>query len=241
MLRRIMAAVQADSEEPIRRSAPATLALALGRIWVRPRETMRQVVALGPQPRLEAALWTLGLASEQWGRGERRLALPDSTWGILALVAGAAVAILAALYVMGFLVRWTARLLGGRGAGPQVRAALAWGMTPHAWALLYRGPRLWLGAGPDQPLLRVDSGAGVFAIHWPTLTPLALTAQIAFGLLDAGVAIAGLVILSRCLGEVSGFSAWRGFGSWLLAIMIAAALVTAGVVAGVALFVGLAR
>jgi Yip1 domain len=236
-----MASVQPGSApETESTDAPGPLR-ALGRIWTRPRETMAQLLRVGSRPRLEAALWTLGLASEQWGQGEAGIALPGSTWKALALVAGAALAVLAALYVMAFFVRGTARLLGGRTTGPRARAALAWGMVPHVWALLYRLPRLWLGVWPPAPFVRIDSAGGALTIHWSTLSPLAVAGQIGLGLADAGVALAGLVILAKCIGEACGLSAWRGFGAWLLAIMAVGAIATVGVVAGVALFIALLR
>ncbi len=62
---------------------------------------------------------------------------------LMALVAGPVGGILA-LYLGGFLFRWTGEWIGGRGSSRNIRAAIAWSSVPVVWTLPVWIPELAL-------------------------------------------------------------------------------------------------
>ena len=122
------------------------------------------------------------------------------------LVIGAALTILVLYYIvawwLGFVGR---RVLGGRGTTQEVRAAIAWSQVPNIAVL------------------------GLVLIQLPFLQVQWLAGLMTAAILIVG--IWGLVIGLKCLGEAHRFSAWRAFGTTLLALLPVMLL---GVLAGIA-------
>jgi len=237
-----------DAEEETGAATPR-LWPALVSVWWQPRAAVRQALAAGPPPVLVAGVWALGLI------GSDLLDRDWAAWTLLPLPAGWPPAWLAplALLVAGgltlgalhggaALLRLSGRLLGGRATRARLRVALAWGFLPDAWALLYRLPVLvlWPGLAGSRDAVRVEFAGGLLQIDWSGLEGAWLPAILAVGFLDATVQVAGLVILAKALGEANGFSAWRGLGSWLLALLAFVLAVVLIVIGGVRLLPSLA-
>jgi hypothetical protein len=197
-------------------------------IWVAPRATLRRILVTDPRRRVLAIAMLagvargLGIAASAPAAG----ALPATGHLALALLAGPPAGV-AWLYLLGWLVRVTGRLLGGRGGTVAVRAALAWSAVPLVWTLLLWLPRAaLLGAETFHP-----SPAGIEG-HVPS--------EAIFGLLmflQLTVDVWTIVVGAKCLGEAHGFSAWRGFFAYLLALLILVFPII--VVAGAAIILGL--
>ncbi|QUW20415.1 YIP1 family protein [Sporosarcina sp. Marseille-Q4063] len=103
---------------------------------------------------------------------------------------------------------WIGKLLGGTGTIRNTSYAVAAGLIPTIWtmplgiiAVILYGKNLFM-----QP---VD----IF-----TITNMSIGFYLPLNLIQLGVSIYAVVVLSKGLGLVHNFSAWRGFGA--IAIMI---------------------
>ena len=139
-------------------------------------------------------------------------------------MAGIAIGILFMLLAY-YVLSWSATLvgqwIGGHGRFREVRAAIAWGLAPVIWALLYRIPAMLVALvthdelGP--PRLLIDEGRiewsegilGTFDLGWF----LILVA------LDFTVVVWYLIVASRTMGEAHRVSSWKGFAILLLAFI----------------------
>lgn len=127
--------------------------------------------------------------------------------------------------------RW---MLGGTGSFRDVRHAVAWGLAPQVWALLFRLPVLLLW--PDAvAMLRGGRGKiqlGDFEIT-PFFSPDVPAYQVILvGLVELGFLVWYLIVGSQALGEAHRFSSMRGLGSLLLAVVLPFVALIMVVVAG---------
>ena len=114
-------------------------------------------------------------------------------------------------------------ILGGTGSFGDVRTALAWGLAPQVWALIYRLPAImfWpdavaaltggkrrLQVGSAEPDLDFSFVAGPVA------------PMIVFGLLELACLVWYLVTGSRTLAEAQRFSPARGLANLLIAVVL---------------------
>ncbi len=111
------------------------------------------------------------------------------------------------LFVFGALVYWTSKRLGGNASSDAIKSAIAWSTIPIIWGIL-----LWI---PEYALF----GKEIFMSFTPTMDEKPL---LAFGLalIETVIGIWAFIISLKCVGEVSGFSAWRAFASMLAASLI---------------------
>jgi Yip1-like protein len=183
-------------------------------IFTRPRATMRQILDEDPR-RLVHVLAMLGGIAEMIGAHLPDVPpffTPTLAQLVAVKVACGAIGGLAALYLYGATVWLTGRMLGGRGTFVDVRAATAWSNVPALWGAL-----LWL------PFLAY-LGTGALNLDPETLLgdPAGLALLVPIGLAGAALFFWRLVIYCKCLGEAHRFSAWHGFGSALIAIVLLA-------------------
>ncbi len=196
------------------------LANAYLTIWTQPRLTIRRIVSQDPYYRVIllivlaaelAALSNLGAPPPTaFSIGAHPISqFSPHAWRMFRL-GGLIFFPLAAilfLYVEGALIRWTGGLLGGTAKAVEVRAAIAWSRVPAIVSAALYGLGLLTGlvTAPvtSQGFRPLRTIAGLFSAH-----------QIIFTIL----AIWGLVITFKCIGEVHGFSAWKGLAAWLLAL-----------------------
>ena len=183
-------------------------------IWVRPRETMRRILASDPR-RQTLLLAALGGIAASIGSGRSLLVDDEVPDGALLpiMIAAGAVAAIPGLYLGGWLIRLTSRWFEGRGDSVATRAAIAWSNVPAIWGLLLWVPMI-SAFGLDGLTLRMADLEGDTAGQ--TLVVLVGVAELAIGAW-------GVVILLKCLGEAHGFSAWRALAALTLALLIAAA------------------
>jgi hypothetical protein len=206
----------------------------LAEVVVRPRLTMRRIVERGDRTFLPlvmpaAVAGILGdfeLPAKWDGAG------PFSPLLLLLINVCAAILVAliaaAAVYLLSWVAYAVARLFDGKSGVVQVRSAMAWGLAPLVWSLLYRLPMMFSPVGRGDAFSRMETDQGLV---------------LDLGLLREGCAVALILIVvemalvvwyfivaSNTLAEVSGFSAWRGFGTLLVTfasptlIVVAAAL-----------------
>lgn len=206
----------------------------LARVSVRPRTTMRAMLDQGSGGQA-IPLVVLAVLSGFFSDFNAR-AFAGSMRMQPALLALIVVCVLAGLVAIGvagmWLLSWGATLVGrfleGTGERKDVRQALAWGLAPIVWALLYRLPLSLFGV-TGRTDLRVDQSGFHF-------DPGALSqgCGVAFlvVLLEVGLTAWYLTIASRTLAEAHRFSSWRGLGTLLLCfaaplVAVLAAIMTA--------------
>jgi hypothetical protein len=184
------------------------------KMWVKPRETIRGIVKYDPKHRLYLLSGIYGFVtliniSQNFSLGAY---LPWGTILLGALVFSVFIGLLG-FGIAGKLLQWTGRWIGGKGSFSQIRAALAWSNVTNVVNIL-----MWL-------LLVWAFRGSVFIESFPetNFVGAALTVALTAFLVQTIAAIWGFILLVKSLGEVQGFSAWKG----LLNVVIAFILVTA--------------
>ncbi len=181
-------------------------------IWFHPRQTIRHIVDTNPEPGVVPMAAALGVAGavQAFPELSRQWSGASLLLGSGLVLAGALVGVLG-YFFLGWLYRWVGSWLGGKATSAQVRAALVWSNTPNF--VLFA---LWLS------LLLAPASAS-----------FELVARL------AGLVIGVWILILQChtLGEVHGFSAWKGLGtivipSLLLVIPLMAAIAIPNVVRG---------
>ncbi len=206
-------------------------------IWLRPRETIRDIVEtrIAYRVHMLAVLYGVELVLNRSIRKHVGDMMPWSWIWIGAMVLGPLVG-LVLLYVGSFAFRWVGRKLGGNATFAEVRAAYAWSFLPGIVSFVFFAPYFLL--------FRWES----FTSETPQLDAL-LSQSEALSLLmmvvGTGIVISSLVlgvwqmvILSKTLGEVHGFSAWRGLWTWLIPGLAFLAVLFAILVLQQAIYVG---
>lgn len=207
--------------------------MRLAQILIHPREVMRDILA---QPRDRAAIPIVlasGLISSLGDANVPEANRAISTYSIpliIAAVAGlivlASVISIAIFYVFGVIATYIGRFFEGTGDMRRVRSALAWGLAPMIWSVIYRlplafvlegGPGRFRAAGNDNFVLdpgRLASGCG---------------AAILVTSLELAVISWCVYVSSNTLGEAHGFSSMRGFATYLLSVASPIVVVLAAV------------
>jgi len=182
-------------------------------IWTKPRATIRQIVTHDPN-RLVLLLGAVSGFSQALDRAAIRGVGDEMALPLVFLVAaiGGGIGGIVALYLGGWLLRWTGGWIGGNASLVHLRAAIAWSSVPVIWALL-----LWV---PELAIL----GDELFRTEMPRLessTGLALL-FLGFTAVELVIAAWSVVVFLKCLAEVQGFSAWKALGNTLLAVLVIA-------------------
>lgn len=178
-------------------------------IWMRPRATIRAIVATDPKLHVVPLVCLSGIA-ESLDRASLR-SLGDQM-PVVAIICIACVlgplGGLVSLWIGSHLIRFTGTWIGGGAVREHIRTAIAWSSVPAVFAL-----PLWI---PELLLF----GADMFTTETPRLEaqPILFIPFLAIGLIEIVLAVWGFVILCKTVAEVQGFrSAWSGFGNLILA------------------------
>jgi len=203
----------------------------LARVVVWPRTTMREIL---DQPRDRAIVPLLLLATLAAFAGDannnvrKGLAATPYAWLIVicALIVSALVVFLA-FYLFSWIAYMAGRFLEGQGSQSAIRSALAWGLAPLIWAMLYRIPVAIFAPAETEV---VKAGDAAFRLR-PGLIGGSCALALIFGLLELTMFVAYVVVSSRTLAEAHRFSAWKGFGTLVIVGITPLVIVIAAVLA----------
>lgn len=179
-------------------------------MWVRPRETIRQIVAANPRYRFILLCFVYGLPvtmklAQAMLLGERAGVIPVLIVSIvLATFIGWVILSLTSLFVM-----WTGKIIKGKAGYLPLRAAVSWSNVPSLgniiiWILML----IVLGTYSFQPHL-IPAGAG----YMIPFLQVSVVVQAILG-------IWSFVLFVCAIAEVQGFSAWMGLLNAVLAYIL---------------------
>lgn len=110
------------------------------------------------------------------------------------------------LFLLSWIATWVGRLLGGKGTPSDVRAALAWGIVPVIWSVIYRIPVVVYRNQFDvQPEKNVRDVLSSFVAHGGCGFMVVLFA------LQTICFLGTFIVGSLCVAEAHQFSTDRGF------------------------------
>ncbi len=187
------------------------------RIWIAPRDTIRQIVDTDPRRSVLALAALSGALSGLEGSWLSAMSGPQTMSALWPFLVALKVVLYAfwgivGLYLAGWIITAACHLFAGVATVMQTRAAIAWASIPGI----------------------VATGLGVIAILAGIVTPHSLapgTFSFPPGLavLSGALGLWGLVVELKCVGEVNRFSAWRALGAQLFVGVVL------GVIVGLAL------
>ena len=191
---------------------------ALATILIRPRQTIRSIVAESRSSLVVLPLVLLATLSsatrdvrwQAYRQSPQLAAVMPSAWIICAGLAGILIAALIVFYAFAFLAWGIGRLLGGTSDRRAVRLALAWSLAPLIWALLYRIPIALFQPAMGAALNQMHNPVDILRAAAGAITLYGLMSYSVIALLTIAVDIWSLVIAGIALSEVNGFSTWRG-------------------------------
>ncbi len=170
-------------------------------IWVKPRETIRNIIKFNPKHRFVILSFLYGFPMLLHTAQNLNLGETFTTLGIVlvALVLGTFVGMLGILIASG-LIFWTGKWIGGKDNFQNVRAAVAWANVPNIVAVF-----VWI-------VLFTLFSDSIFLDSFDDMSFKGTDMMIISGSLfvQAVISIWSFVILVKSLGEVQGFSAWKG-------------------------------
>lgn len=180
-------------------------------IWVKPRETIRKIVAMDPTKYVIPLAMLAGVGQALDRASSRSIGDSIPLVAILAIcVILGPIGGLISLYIGGALFRWSGSLLGGQATSQEVRAAIAWSSVPTTAVL-----PLWI---PELLIF----GEELFTSATPRIAanPFLTILLLGFAAIEIIAAIWAFVISLQSLGEVHRFSAWKALGAIILGILV---------------------
>lgn len=189
-------------------------------IWTKPRATIRGIVDYNPSHRIFAiAMFGSALmlcsALEEVRKSEN---LVEIIVGVLGGTVMLGLMFLLYLWAVGWWLGVVGRWLGGHAHAREVRAAVAWGFVPSLEAAV--------------PLVLVFIGVSLTTGFSGSNAQPGPAAMTAFGLTVGLFMIAvfwGAFVNFKVLGEVHGFSAWRGLATIFLGNILINGLMLVGI------------
>lgn len=172
------------------------------RMWVEPKETIREIVSSDPKRGFLPLSIIYGLPIALNLIQSLALSTMVPLWAVLlgSLVLSPFLG-MAGILVSAWLLEWAGRLLGGVGRFPQIRAAVTWSNLPGVVTIA-----MWL-------LLLGLFGARALDRDFAQAQFVGYQAGVLFitMLIEMVASIWGFVILLNTLSEVQRFSLWRAF------------------------------
>lgn len=188
------------------------------KMWVRPRETIRSIVAKNPNFRLVWLSLIYSLPSMFYAAQKLSWGVTLNFWFVLTLCVILAIPIgFISICINSFIVLITGKLIKGKANFKNIRAAFAWSSVPNTVNIA-----LWV-------ILLLAFGSHVFLANFPTMLYSSVHGAVLqlVLILQLIVAIWMFVIFLQALGEVQGFSAWMALLNVVLGIIVWAAFVFA--------------
>jgi Yip1 domain len=200
----------------------------LATIMIRPRATMRRILD-GGRDRAVLPLILLvllaGLINDLDVKEAQRISSLSGPM-IALIAAGVLIGMTLITIVLFYAVTWTAYMIGrfleGTGTVRDVRSAMAWGLSPVVWSLLYAIPLALFSPRSRAAGLNMEDGGWRFTQGNP-MTGCGLALLIA--VLELTTIIWSIVTTSHTLGEAHRFSSVRGFAT-LCVLLVLPAVIT---------------
>src|SRR5262245_10099741 len=172
-------------------------------VWLRPRKTIERIVAANPRRHvlLLAALGGIGVIIPTLILLGWATKLMDWRLTASAAIVGVAFGVVS-LYINGLALQWTVRMLGGRAASVDVRAAFAWAGIPNIISLAICFVVLM----------------GLTLAGMPKPAPSALIVAL-LQLITVILALWSWVATILMLGRVHGFGFWRAIVNYGLGML----------------------
>ncbi len=170
-------------------------------IWVKPRNTIRQIVSFNPKFRFVILSFIYGLPTLFHTAQNFSLGETYNMAGIViaAIVLATFVGMLVITIASGLLL-WTGKWIGGKGSYFPVRAAVSWSNVPNVIAIIVWAVLIFI--------FREQSFMESFEEMNFTGNQMAIASGAVF--IQAVLSIWSFVILVKALGQVHGFSSWKG-------------------------------
>lgn len=171
------------------------------RIWVKPRDTIKNIIKFNPRYRFAILSFLYGLPMLLHTAQNLDLGGQFTTVGIVVVAAVLATFVgMLILTIASGLVYWTGKWIGGKSSYINIRAAVSWSNVPNIVTIV-----VWL-------LLIYNFHDQIF---YNTFNQAEIGSQ-GSTILDIGMfiesvaAIWSFIILVKSVGEVQGFSSWKG-------------------------------
>jgi hypothetical protein len=204
----------------------------LATILVRPRRTMRRILD-APRDRMVLPLAFLAIVSGYFsdrdvpGRFVQGEIGPGMTAMVFAILLLNVLLLLALFWFYSWVPLFVGRFLGGTAEIRQVRSAVAWGLVPLVWALLYRIPiAFWMRNG--EAALQIK---GRQVSVNPGLLADGCGAALFVAMLELIVFLWTLTVASNTLAEAHNISTARGLGTLVLSAIVPLVVMIAAVLA----------
>jgi len=176
-------------------------------MWTRPRATIQSIVDTNPEKDVLLLASISGVSRALDKASINNLADTAPVSMVFVAAIGGIVSGIVGLYILGFLLRHSAHWIGGNANAEKTRAAIAWSSVPVAWGML-----IWL---PQLALF----GRELFSASTPRMDATPFVA-LGLGMLELGVGVWAMILFFKSIGQVNGFSAWRGLASFLIAVAL---------------------
>jgi len=176
-------------------------------MWTRPRATIQSIVDTNPEKDVLLLASISGVSRALNKASINNLADTGPLSMVFVAAIGGVVSGVVGLYIFGFLLRHSAYWIGGNANAEKTRAAIAWSSVPVAWGML-----IWL---PQVALF----GRELFSASTPRMDASPFTV-LGLGMLELGVGVWAMILFFKAIGQVNGFSAWRGLASFLIAVAL---------------------
>ncbi len=185
-------------------------------MWIRPRETIREIVAVNPKFRFFVLSGIYGFPTCLQLAQNFCLGVNYSFFAILiaSLVLSTVVGVIG-MSISSALLYWTGKWIGGKASFLQVRCAVSWAnitnlATIVLWLLLlgYFREFIFYEGFLESPFTQTES--------------LFLSG---FFLLQFILSVWSFLLLLHAVGEVQGFSAWKALLNVVIAFLVVVAVV----------------
>ena len=202
----------------------------LATVLVQPQQTMRRVLDGSDRWTMQVVILAFICASVGDANPNALTeVLPGLGWSALAVIAVSLVVgsltWVVALWLFAWIAGFVARKLGGVANMPDVRAAMAWGLTPVIWSIVYRIPlTMFASRLPMKPNISVTTAIIEFAGKgWLSIVIVFLALQLLFAAWCVWVA-------SLCLAEAEQLPPLKSFAAIAIALGTPFVFVAAAVV-----------
>jgi len=185
-------------------------------IWIKPRDTIRQIINFDPKYRFWILSFLYGLPMLLHMAQNLSMGTAFSTAGIaIAAVVLATFAGWLGLSIASWLVHWTGKWIGGKSGYYPIRAAVSWSNAPNIISII-----VWI-------ILILSFQKEIFLAEFDEMSFTGSQMSIVTGSLfvQAVISIWSFIILVKGIGEAQGFSAWKGVLNVLIPFFMVGALI----------------